>query len=187
MREKRSQWRGKIEGIDLDRLVFIDETGAKTNMTRRYGRAAKGERVNDSTPSGHWGTTTCVACVTTRGPIAPFLLEGAIDGDAFLIYVERVLAPLLRPGDVLVMDNLSTHKSQPARRAIEAAGARILDLPPYSPDLNPIEKMWSKLKAYLRKAAARTPEALTEAVAQALRTITIQDAFGWFRSCGYTK
>lgn len=154
-------------------------------MTRLYGRAARGERVTDHVPSGHWNTTTLIAAVRKSGPIAPFLLEGAIDGDAFLTYVEKVLAPSLRPGDILVMDNLSTHKGKAARAAVEAAGARILDLPPYSPDLNPIEKMWSKIKACLRKIAARTAEALTNAVAHALSTITQADIQGWFRACGY--
>lgn len=154
-------------------------------MTRLYGRAAKGERVTDHVPSGHWNTTTLIAAVRKSGPIAPFLLEGAIDGDAFLTYVEKVLAPSLRPGDILVMDNLSTHKGKAARAAVVAAGARILDLPPYSPDLNPIEKMWSKIKACLRKIAARTAEALTEAVAHALSTVTQADIRGWFRACGY--
>lgn len=156
-------------------------------MTRLYGRADKGTRVTDHVPSGHWNTTTFIAGMRKSGPIAPMLLEGAIDGDAFLAYVEQTLAPALGPGDILIMDNLSTHKGKAARLAIEARGARILDLPPYSPDLNPIEKMWSKVKALLRKAAARTAEALTQAVAHALSLVTIDDILGWFRISGYTN
>lgn len=154
-------------------------------MTRLYGRSARGQRVIDHVPSGHWNTTTLIAAVRADGPRAPMLLAGAMDGDAFLAYVEQVLVPTLREGDMLVMDNLSTHKNSAARRLIEAAGVRILDLPAYSPDLNPIEKMWSKMKASVRAAAARTQEALQDAIARALAAVTASDIDGWFQSCGY--
>jgi transposase len=185
VREKREEWRQAAAALAIECLVFLDETGAKTNMTRLYGRAENGDRVNDSAPAGHWNTTTLIAAVGKDGPIAPFLIEGAIDGDVFLAYVEKFLAPALRPGDILVMDNLSTHKSAAALRLIEKRGASVLFLPPYSPDYNPIEKMWSKIKALLRKAAARTAEDLTNAVKAALNAVTADDIRGWFRSCGY--
>ncbi len=186
MKAEREQWRQDAPALDVASLVFIDETGAKTNMTRRYGRALGGERVTDKTPAGHWNTTTLVAGVGTRGPLAPLLLEGALDADAFTAWVEQFLVRELRTGDVVVMDNLSSHKAQQVRPLIEKAGAKLLYLPPYSPDLNPIEKMWSKIKALLRGAKARTQEALGRAVAEALDAVTADDIKGWFRSCGYT-
>jgi len=165
--------------------MFLDESGAKTNMTRLYGRAQRGQRVRDSVPTGRWETTTMMATVGRNGPQAPFVFSGALDGDMFEVYVERVLAPTLQPGDILVMDNLSTHKNKSARQIILETGAEIWDLPPYSPDLNPIEKMWSKIKAYLRKSKARSPEALTQAIGKALERVTTEDVQGWFESCGY--
>ena len=167
------------------RLIFIDESSAKTNMARLYGRAPKGLRVRDAVPAGTWNTTTMIAAIGAGGAQAPMLLPGALDGTAFQVYVRKVLVPTLRPGDVVVMDNLSTHKDATARRLIEAAQATILDLPPYSPDLNPIEKMWSKIKALLRAARPRTFKALSAAVSMALKRITIEDALGWIKSCGY--
>lgn len=171
--------------MDAASLVFLDETGAKTNMTRRYGRAVGGARLHDAAPAGHWSTTTLVSAVGRRGPMAPLLLEGAMDAEAFAAWVEQFLVRELQPGDTVVMDNLSSHKAHRVRPAIEAAGARLLYLPPYSPDLNPIEKMWSKIKALLRGAKARTQEALEKAVAASLAAITAGDVAGWFRSCGY--
>lgn len=171
--------------MDATNLVFLDETGAKTNMTRRYGRATMGERVHDMTPAGHWNTTTLLAAVSAKGPLAPLLLEGAMDADAFTAWVEQFLVRELKPGDIVVMDNLSSHKSAQIRPLIENAGAYLLYLPPYSPDLNPIEKMWSKIKTLLRGAKARTLETLTQAVAQALDAVTTNDIKGWFRLCGY--
>jgi len=168
------------------RFLFIDESGAKTNMTRLYGRAPRGIRVYDSVPHGRWETTTMIAAVGRNGPQAPWVLDGPIDGAAFLVYVEHVLAPTLEPADIVVMDNLSAHKNPAARAAILAAGAAIWHLPPYSPDLNPIEKMWSKVKACLRQAKARDPQSLCHAVGHAIAQITQEDIRNWFASCGYS-
>jgi len=168
------------------RFLFIDESGAKTNMTRLYGRGPRGARVCDQVPNGRWETTTMIAAVGRNGPQAPWVLEGSMDGAAFTVWAEHVLAPTLEPGDIVVMDNLSVHKNVVARTAIEAVGAEIWDLPPYSPDLNPIEKMWSKVKAYLRKAKAREPDTLCQAIGQAMAQVTFGDIRNWFDSCGYS-
>jgi len=144
-----------------------------------------GERVGDQTPCGNWNTTTLIAAVRSTGPFAPMLLDGATDGDAFIAWVEQFLAPSLRRGEIVVMDNLSSHKISAVRQAIEAAGAQLLYLPPYSPDLNPIEKMWSKIKTLLRGAKARTYDALVSAVAEVLTAVTPSDIKGWFSHCGY--
>lgn len=186
MKARREQWLRDAPGLDIDRLVFLDETGAKTNMTRRYGRAMGGERARDKAPVGHWSTTTLVSAVGTRGPLAPLLLEGAMTADIFTAWVEQFLVRELREGDIVVMDNLSSHKAQQVRLLIEKAGAKLLYLPPYSPDLNPIEKMWSKIKALLRGAKARTQEALEKAVAQALSAVTTEDIIGWLKASGYS-
>jgi len=185
VKQKREQWRRDLAGKDPRRLIFIDESSAKTNMTRLYGRAARGKRVHDSVPTATWHTTTMVAAVGAEGPRAPLMLEGAIDGEAFRAYVKQVLVPELKPGDWVVMDNLSSHKDALAREAIESVGAFVLDLPPYSPDFNPIEKMWSKIKALLRAAKARCFEDLVQAMAEALQKVTPSDIQGWFQSCGY--
>jgi len=155
-------------------------------MTRLYGRAPRGERVRDRVPAGRWETTTMIATIGRNGPQAPWVFTGPLDGQMFEAYVEHVLAPSLGPGDILVMDNLSTHKNKSARQRILDTGAQIWNLPPYSPDLNPIEKMWSKVKAYLRKRKARDCDALADAVGEALKTITDEDVVGWFGSCGYS-
>ena len=155
-------------------------------MTRLYGRAQRGERVRDSVPSGRWETTTMIAAVGRNGPQAPWVFEGALDGDMFEVYVTRVLAPTLQPGDIVVMDNLSTHKNKTARKAILDAGAEIWDLPAYSPDFNPIEKMWSKIKNLLRGLAARSRQELSEAITQAFEEVSPQDVRGWFSSCHIT-
>lgn len=172
--------------LDHRRLLFLDESGAKTNMTRLYGRAPRGMRVRDSVPTGRWETTTMIAVVGRNGPQAPFVFDGPLDGDMFEAYVKHVLAPTLVPGDILVMDNLSTHKNQTARQIIKATGAEIWDLPSYSPDLNPIEKMWSKIKAHLRKRKARNSDALSQAIGDALEKVSAEDIRGWFGSCGYS-
>ncbi len=171
--------------MNLEKLVFIDESGAKTNMTRLYGRAKEGQRAVDDAPSGHWCTTTMISSVRFDGSTACMVVDGATTKDVFKAYVESILLPTLRPGDVVVLDNLSSHKNQAVRELIESAGAELWFLPPYSPDLNPIEKMWSKVKAILRKLKARTEQALIIAIAQALDQITASDAKGWFKSCGY--
>jgi len=165
--------------------VFLDESGATTQMTRHYGRAPRGQRVREATPQGHWQTLTLFAALTTRGLEAPMTISEPTDGDIFLTYVEQVLCPRLRPGQVVILDNLSAHKVAGVRERIEAAGAHLLYLPPYSPDLNPIEQAWSKVKQILRSMKARTSEALESAVAQALNAITAENAIAWFAHCGY--
>ena len=154
-------------------------------MTRQWGRAPKGQRVNEATPQGHWQVLTTLGAMSLRGIDAAMTVESATDGDVFRAYVEQVLCPKLRPGDVVVMDNLSAHKVAGIRALIESRGAQLLYLPPYSPDLNPIEKAWSKFKKFLRDAKARTQEALDQAVTDALKTITADNAAAWFRHCGY--
>ena len=154
-------------------------------MTRLYGRAAVGQRVRDWVPTSAWHTTTMIAAIGLGGARAPFVLEGPIDGPAFRVYVERVLVPTLQPGDIVVMDNLSSHKDAAARRLIESVGAAVMDLPPYSPDLNPIEKMWSKIKAWLRRVKARSFDDLITAIGEALAAVTPSDIQGWYQSCGY--
>jgi transposase len=175
----------KTGTIDPSRFIFIDESGAKTNMTRLRGRCKGGSRLHDSTPLGHWETTTMIAALRLGGPTAPMVIEGPTDAAVFRAYVKHVLAPVLRPGQIVVLDNLSSHKGGEIRQMIQAAGCELWMLPPYSPDFNPIEKMWSKIKEFLRSAKARCTEELYRAVAEALHRVTPQDAMGWFESCGY--
>ena len=167
-------------------MIFLDESGAKTNLTRLCGRALKGQRVHASTPHGHWQTTTMISSIRLDGTTACMALEGTTDTESFRAYVSQVLLPTLRPGDLVIMDNLSPHKSDPTLSLIINAGAQVLFLPAYSPDLNPIEKMWSKIKSLLRTAEARTQADLITAIGQALAKVTSQDALGWFVSCGYS-
>lgn len=171
--------------MDVNKLVFIDESGAKTNMTRLYGRAKYGARAVDSSPGGHWNTTTMIAAVTIDGYQAPMVIQGATNREVFKVYVEKFLLPTLEPGDCVVLDNLSAHKGDEIREMIESVGAELWFLPPYSPDLNPIEKMWSKVKAILRKTKARTEEDLIGAITDALEQVKATDCIGWFKSCGY--
>jgi transposase len=173
-------------GWDPSTLVFLDESGAKTNMTRLRGRSMKGNRLNAAAPHGHWCTTTMISSIRLDGRTTCMALEGATDTEAFLAYVEKVLIPTLRAGDVVVMDNLGAHKSPKILGCFEAVGIEVLFLPPYSPDLNPIEKMWSKVKQSLRGAEARTKNDLIEAMANALSCVSKQDAVNWFASCGYS-
>ncbi len=173
--------------MNLEKLVFIDESGAKTNMTRLYARAKDGQRAVDDAPSGHWCTTTMISSVRLDGSTACMVVDGATTKDIFNAYVENILLPTLSSGDVVVLDNLSSHKNQEIRDLIESVGAKLWFLPPYSPDLNPIEKMWSKVKAILRKLKARTEQALITAIAKALDQVTASDAKGWFKSCGYAN
>lgn len=167
-------------------MIFLDESGAKTNLTRRCGRAPKGQRVHAKIPQGHWNTTTMIGSIRLDGSIACMTIEGAADTEVFAAYVRWVLCPTLRPGDVVIMDNLSPHKSEPTLSLVTQLGAQILFLPAYSPDFNPIEKMWSKVKNCLRTAEARTEEALLQAITSALSCVTAQDARNWFASCGYS-
>lgn len=185
MARARRSWRRKTQNIDPKRFRFIDESGAKTNMTRLYGRCLGGDRLVDAAPHGHWETTTMIGALGAAGSTALMVIEGATDAAVFRAYVKHVLLPTLRPGEIVVLDNLSSHKSPEVRELIEAAGAQLWFLPPYSPDLNPIEKMWSKVKAILRRLKPRTTEEIHDAVRQALKEITASDARGWFESCGY--
>jgi transposase len=167
-------------------LIFLDESGAKTNMTRLRGRAARGQRVHASHPHGHWHTTTMISSIRFDGTTACMTIDGATDTDVFHSYVAQVLVPTLRTGDIVIMDNLAAHKSDKTEALIVAAGAEVRFLPPYSPDLNPIEKMWSKVKNSLRATAARTLPQLQKAIAGALAKVTDKDALGWWVSCGYS-
>jgi transposase len=186
IRVARASWFKAIGRVAHHRFLFIDESGAKTNMTRLYGRAPRGQRAYDHVPSGRWETTTMIAAIDRNGTQAPWVLDGPMDGTAFGVWVEQVLVPTLAPGDIVIMDNLSVHKNAVARTAIQSAGAEVWDLPPYSPDLNPIEKMWSKVKSFLRKAKARTPDTLCQAIGSAMEQVTNKDIKNWFASCGYS-
>jgi transposase len=168
-------------------LIFLDESGVKTNMTRLYGRSFQGERCYDSAPNGHWATVTILSSIRLDGKTESVVFDGAVDRKMFDEYVKSILAPALRPGDIVIMDNLSVHQSQNADEAIKKKQAEIMFLPAYSPDLNPIEKMWSKIKQILRGIKARNHEALFSGVGKALSLVSANDAQGWFKSCGYTQ
>jgi len=183
--KRREEFAEKLRAISPERLVFLDESGVTTQMTRLWGRAERGQRIAEATPQGHWKVLTIMGAISRRGIVAAMTIESPTDGDIFLAYVEQVLCPKLQAGAVVVMDNLSAHKVKGIRELIEATGADLLYLPPYSPDLNPIEKAWSKLKQWLRSAKARTTEALEQALAEAIRAITSDNAVAWFRHCGY--
>ena len=182
---RRQAWFDGQPELDPERLIFIDETGASTKMARLRGRAVRGERCRASVPHGHWKTTTFTAGLRLSGLTAPMVLDGAMNGPAFLAYVEQVLVPELAAGDVVVMDNLPAHKVGGVRRAIEDAGASLLYLPSYSPDFNQIEMAFSKLKAILRKTAPRTVTDLWQALAQALDTFTPTECRNYFAAAGY--
>jgi len=167
-------------------LIFIDETWAKTNMTRLRGRSPVGQRLLAKTPHGHWKTTTLIAALDARGICCSTVVDGAINADVFEAFIEQVLVPVLRPGDVVAMDNLSSHKRHRARELIASAGATVLFLPPYSPDLNPIENIFAKVKQHLRSLACRTREALWNAMQWVLDQITPSDAANCFEHCGYS-
>jgi transposase len=171
--------------MDAGCFVFLDETSAATNMVRRYGWGMRGERLVDAAPAGHWRTTTFVAGLRHDGVIAPLVLDGPMSGEVFRAYVEQMLVPALLPGDVVVMDNLPAHKVAGIKQAIRAVGASILYLPPYSPDLNPIEQLFAKLKALLRKAAARTQDALWTTIGQALDAFTPAECQNDLANSGY--
>lgn len=171
--------------LDAERLIFLDETAASTGESRHHARAEKGERAVCDVPAGHWSVPTLVAAIGLQGVLASLVYSGGTDVEAFATFVEQVLAPKLRSGDVVLLDNLSSHKHERVRLAIEACGARVLLLPPYSPDLNPIEKAWSKVKSWLRTRAVRTALKVSYAIAEALDRITLADCRGNFASCGY--
>lgn len=185
MKERRDAWHDQLAGIDPHKLVFLDESGAKTDMARLRGRCDRSERLKTHSPAGHWTITTMISAVRLSGPFAAAVIDGATDSDVFRSYVNEVLTPNLTPGDVVVMDNLQPHKAAGVREAIEAAGATLLYLPPYSPDFNPIENLWSKVKQFLRSAAARTFDRLCEAIDAALAAVTADDCRGFFNHCGY--
>ena len=183
--DQRRTWWEAICHVDPERLVFVDESGATIRLTPLTGRAPRGERCIGQVPR-NWGQpTTLLAAMTRDGITASFVVEGAADQMVFETFVEQVLAPTLRPGQVVIWDNLSVHKSPRARQAIEAQGCELRFLPPYSPDFNPIEQAFSKLKAFLRRAEQRTPDGLWHAIGVGLSQITQHDARGWFRHCGY--
>ena len=185
MKVARRAWFAGQTDLPPEKLLFIDETGASTKMARLRGRAARGERCRASIPHGHWKTTTFTAALRLDGVAAPMLLDGPMHGMAFLAYVEQVLLPELRAGDIVVMDNLPAHKVAGVRQTIEAAGAALLYLPAYSPDFNPIELAFAKLKAILRKAAARTVPDLWQAIAGALDAFTPSECQNYFAAAGY--
>jgi transposase len=186
--DRRERWLSEVmPGLDPARLVFLDETAAKTNMTRTHGYAPRGERLVGEAPYRRWQTTTFLGAMRQGGFIAPLVVDGAMTSELFLAYVEQVLIPELSPGDVVVMDNLSCHTQKAVREALEAAGCTALYLPAYSPDLNPIELAFSKLKRLLRKAAARTVEALWEAIGRLLDQFGPEECANYFRHRGYAS
>ena len=185
MAAQRHRWRQEQHQLTPERLVFLDETWASTSMARPRGRAPRGERLVSAVPHGHWKTTTFVAGLRQSGVVAPLVLDGPMNGEVFRAYVEQMLAPTLLPGDVVIMDNLSAHKVDGIRQAIEAQGARLVYLPPYSPDLNPIEQLFAKLKALLRKAAARTVSTLWAAIGVLLQNFEPDECANYFRHAGY--
>lgn len=186
MAARRATWRAEVmPALDADRLVFLDEAGAETNMARTTGYAPRGERLVEAVPHGHGPTTALVGALRADGFVAPVVIDGAVDGDLLLASVRQRLAPALRPGAVAVMDGLGSHKAAGVRAAIEAAGGRLLYLPPYSPGRNPIENASSKLRQLLRKAAERTVEGLWPAIGRLLDEFRPAECRNYFRHCGY--
>ena len=183
--QQRAEWRVLQAGLSPERLVFIDETWAKTNMTRPRGRSRAGTRLIAAVPHGHWQTTTFLAGLRSSGLMAPLVIDGAVNGEIFLAYVRQQLAPALQPGDIVIMDNLSSHKRAGVRQAIEAVGAALIYLPPYSPDFNPIEQAFSKFKWLLKSAAHRTVEGLWRACGELLDKFTTTECHHYIRHCGY--
>jgi transposase len=181
---RRAWFKGQLD-LDPDRLVFIDETGASTKMARLRGRAPRGKRLRAGVPHGHWKTTTFVGALRLTGMTAPMVLDGPMTGAWFVAYVQQVLVPTLSPGDIVILDNLPAHKGSATREAIEAAGARLLFLPPYSPDFNPIENAFAKLKALLRRAAARTIDELWRVIGGCLDAFSPSECANYFAHAGY--
>jgi transposase len=182
---RRAQWIKYQDRVDPARLVFIDETWTRTNMAALRGWAPRGSRLIGKVPDGRWKTMTFLAALRHDRITAPWLLEGPIDGDSFTTYVEKVLLPTLRPGDIVIMDNLGSHRGKIIRQLIRSAGAKLFLLPKYSPDLNPIEQVFSKLKHLLRKAAARTVETVCAAIGQLLGAFTSDECANYFKNSGY--
>ena len=187
MAQAREKWKAEQPCLEPDKLVFIDETGTNTKMVRARGRCRRGQRLIGKSPWGHWNTTTFVAGLRCNEISAPCVLDGAMNGHAFLTYLEKVLLPNLKAGDIVVMDNLAAHKVDGVRALIEAVGAKLLYLPPYSPDFNPIEMAFAKLKALLRKGAARSREALWDKITDALQAFTPGECANYFRHAGYAS
>lgn len=185
VKARREAWFESQLDLDPERLVFIDETWTTTNMARKCGREQKGERLRASVPHGHWKTTTFIGGLRCDRMTAPMVLDGPVNGQWFQAYVDQVLVPTLSPDDIVIMDNLGSHKGAGVRKAIEAAGATLLYLPPYSPDFNPIEKAFSKLKALLRKAAERTVDALWDRIGVLLKEFSPTECANFFAAAGY--
>lgn len=183
--EERREWEEKAKHLDARKLVFLDESGSNIALTRLYARAPKGKRARGSLPRNRGKNVTVISCLNFDGLGESLILDGAVNSELFELYIEHILAPSLKPGQIVIMDNLSIHKRQKVRELIEARGCQVLFLPPYSPDFSPIEEAFSKIKAILRKIGARTREALQEALEYALTTVSASDAAGWFRHCGY--
>ena len=187
MKRHRLRWRKYQARVDPSRLVFIDETWTKTNMTRRYGWAPRGRRLIDKVPHGHWKTQTFLAALRCDRVEAPCLFDGPINGERFRAYVEQFLVPALKPDDIVVADNLGSHKGKAVRQAIKSAGARLLFLPKYSPDLNPIEQVFAKLKTLLRKAEERTVEATWKRIASLLNAFGPTECANYLKNAGYAS
>ena len=185
MKARREAWPAAVAGVPPEKLAFLDETGANTMMDRSYGYAPRGERLEASVPNGHRKSLTFVAALTAGGMVAPLALDGPMTGEVFLAYVGQILLPELRPGTAVVMDNLPCHKVKGVREAVEAAGCRLEYLPPYSPDLNPIENAFSKFKGLLRKAAARTVDGVYDAMRDAVTRFGSTECLNYFRHAGY--
>lgn len=187
MKAAREEWRKNQGSLDPAKLIFIDETGATTKMARRYGRCRVGQRLLCKEPFGHWKTTTFTAALRHDSLTAPFVLDGAMNGETFLVYVKQFLVPTLKKDDIVIMDNLSSHKVEGIREAIEDVGAKLLYLPPYSPDLNPIEQVFSKFKSLLRAAAARTVSSLWSAIEISLAAYSSAECAAYLRNSGYSN
>ena len=185
MKEARDNWFTHVADVRLDQFVFLDEFGATTDMARRYARGPRGERVVCKKPHGHWKVLSTIAAMTVHGMLGYGSFDGATDTGTFLAFLRDGLVPHLLPGQVVVLDNLPAHKSPEVDRLIESAGARVLRLPPYSPDFNPIEMAISKVKSVLRKLARRTVDSLLAAIDEAIATVTAADALAYIRHCGY--
>lgn len=184
---KRARWRTHQASIDRRRLLFIDETWIKTNMAPLRGWGPRGQRLQADVPHGHWKTLTLIAALRHDRIEAPFVIEGPINGEAFLIYVEQVLVPVLRPHDVVILDNLGSHKGKQARKLVRAAGAHLIFLPPYSPDLNPIEQAFAKFKHLMRKAAARSIDATWRAAGELISQFSPEECTNYFTNSGYVS
>lgn len=183
---KRKVWKELQKKFDIEHLVFLDESGVNIDMTRRYGRAYGGTRVHDAAPCNKPTSTTILSSIRVDGTTVPIVFSGALNREKFKQYLTDNLLPTLKPGDIVIADNLRAHKGDGIEECVKASGAEILYLPPYSPDLNPIEKLWSKIKAFLRMVKARSVDALIPAITLAFAEVSMQDAIGWFASSGYS-